>query len=64
VPFIACLIGANAMFPDTAWKALLTGLIAGGVVLGSACWLWAVPSATRFGVVDVDRRNNPERVVV
>ena len=63
VPLIACLITANAIFPEAAMKALLTGGIAGGVLLLLTYRKWALPSEVTPPMLGVDP-SNPERAVV
>jgi O-antigen/teichoic acid export membrane protein len=63
LPFMACLVISNAVFPDAPLKALLAGGISGGVVLASTYWKWAFPSAARLSGLQADQ-GDPERAVL
>lgn len=63
LPFVGCLLAANALFPDAALKALLAGGLAGGVVLVSTYWKWGSPAATKSTAWTAEP-SAAERVVV
>ncbi|GJM24572.1 MAG: teichoic acid transporter [Phycisphaerae bacterium] len=43
IPFSACLVGGRYAFPDQPWGALLSGSVAGGLVLLPLYWRLVVP---------------------
>jgi O-antigen/teichoic acid export membrane protein len=53
LPFVVALLIARWAWPDSAFRALMYGVGAGGVVLAAVYWVWVVPPSLRAKVARI-----------